>query len=87
MHTQGSFRVSRRRIMTAGGAILVGTALVPAFDVFGQQRGLRGVITKDGGSKQVFLPEEGAKDPLAHSVAENLFWTDILMEHAKFSRC
>ena len=90
MDTQGSFRVSRRRIVTAGGAMLVGTALVgPAFSVFGQERGrtgaaMPGIRTKDGGAKQVFLPEEGGKDPVAHSVAENLFWTDILMEHAKF---
>jgi len=85
METQGRFRISRRRILTAGGALLVGTALVgPAFDVFGHEGDLPGIMTKDGGLKQVFLPDEGAKDPVAHSLAENLFWTDILTEHAKF---
>lgn len=83
MDTQGHFRISRRRVLSAGGAMLVGTALVgPAFDVFGHD--LPGVMTKDGGLKQVFLPEQGAQDPVAHSLAENLFWTDILTEHAKF---
>ncbi|MER8439678.1 DUF2935 domain-containing protein [Mesorhizobium sp. M1312] len=83
METQGSFRVSRRRIVLGGGALLVGTALVaPVFDVFGHD--LPGVMKKDGGLKQVFLPEEGAKDPVAHSLAENMFWTDILAEHAAF---
>jgi hypothetical protein len=36
------------------------------------------------GQKPVFVPEAGAKDPVSVSVADNLFWTDILMEHAKF---
>lgn len=34
--------------------------------------------------KQTYLPPEGSKDPAAHSLAENLFWTDIMMEHAMF---
>lgn len=38
----------------------------------------------DEGRKAVFLPDAGSTDPVAHSVAENLFWTDQLMEHAKF---
>jgi Domain of unknown function (DUF2935) len=85
METQGSFRVSRRRIVIGGGALLVSTALVgPAFDAFGHEGGQAGVITKDGGLKRVFLAEAGAQDPVVHSVAENLFWTDIMAEHAKF---
>ena len=34
--------------------------------------------------KEVFLPDPGSMDPVAHSISENLFWTDQLMEHAKF---
>jgi hypothetical protein len=34
--------------------------------------------------KEVFVPAAGSTDPVAHSVSENLFWTDQLMEHAKF---
>jgi hypothetical protein len=36
------------------------------------------------GQKPVFVPEAGAVDPVSVSLADNLFWTDILMEHAKF---
>ena len=36
------------------------------------------------GRKEVFLPDAGSTDPVAHSVSENLFWTDQLMEHAAF---
>jgi hypothetical protein len=34
--------------------------------------------------KTVYLPEVGSTDPVDHSVAETLFWTDQLMEHAGF---
>jgi hypothetical protein len=34
--------------------------------------------------KPVFLPEPRSTDPVEHSVSETLFWTDQLMEHAKF---
>jgi hypothetical protein len=34
--------------------------------------------------KPVFVPEGGALDPLSFSLADTLFWTDILMEHAQF---
>lgn len=44
----------------------------------------RGVTTKNGGAKPTYLPEAGSRDPVAHSVAENLFWNEQLMEHALF---
>ena len=34
--------------------------------------------------KPVFVPEGGAKDPVSYSLADTLFWTDILMEHGQF---
>ena len=34
--------------------------------------------------KPVFVPEGGANDPVSFSLADTLFWTDILMEHAQF---
>lgn len=34
--------------------------------------------------KPVFVPEAGANDPLAFSLADTLFWTDILSEHGQF---
>jgi ATP-dependent exoDNAse (exonuclease V) beta subunit len=44
----------------------------------------RGITSKEGGTKPTFLPEAGSNDPVAHSVAENLFWNEQMMEHAKF---
>jgi Domain of unknown function (DUF2935) len=34
--------------------------------------------------KPVFVPDSGAKDPVSFSLADTLFWTDILMEHGQF---
>src|SRR5688572_13924170 len=34
--------------------------------------------------KPVFVPEGGANDPVSFSLADTLFWTDILMEHGQF---
>jgi hypothetical protein len=34
--------------------------------------------------KPVFVPEGSAFDPVAFSLADTLFWTDILTEHAQF---
>jgi hypothetical protein len=42
------------------------------------------VATERNGTKPVFIPEEGARDAVSVSLADNLFWNDILMEHAKF---
>src|SRR3712207_462653 len=44
----------------------------------------RGITSKEGGMKPTFLPEEGSNDAVAHSLAENLFWNEQMMEHAKF---
>src|SRR5215207_667984 len=83
--------VTRRKILTAGGATLVGATLVgPLLETTlgqapgGQDMRRRGITSKEGGAKPTFLPEAGSTDPVAHSVAENLFWNEQLMEHAKF---
>jgi hypothetical protein len=34
--------------------------------------------------KPVFVPEGGAVDPVSFSLADTLFWTDILTEHGQF---
>ena len=36
----------------------------------------------DPKEKQTYVAQ--ARDPLAYSIADNLFWNDILMEHALF---
>lgn len=38
----------------------------------------------NGGTKPVFVAPAGNLDPAVHSVADTLFWGDILMEHAMF---
>lgn len=83
--------ITRRKIITAGGAALVGAAVLgplsrtaPGQATRGQDMRRRGITTKEGGTKPTFLPEAGSNDPVAHSLAENLFWNEQMMEHAKF---
>jgi hypothetical protein len=83
--------VSRRKILTAGGATLVGAALLgplmeTAFGqaMSGQDMRRPGITSKEGGTRPTFLPEAGSNDPVAHSIAENLFWNEQMMEHARF---
>lgn len=38
----------------------------------------------DGGTKHIAVAPPGSMDPVAHSVADTLFWGEQLMEHAMF---
>ncbi len=38
----------------------------------------------EGGTKPIYIADARSKDPLDHSVADTLFWADIMMEHAAF---
>ena len=38
----------------------------------------------NGGTKPIFVAPPGSMDPVAHSVADTLFWGEQLMEHAMF---
>ena len=42
------------------------------------------VIALKDGTKPVYIARPGSRDPLEHSVADTLFWGDIMMEHAMF---
>jgi len=42
------------------------------------------VGTLNGGSKPIYVAPPGNLDPVAHSVADTLFWGDIMMEHVTF---
>ncbi|MGB7925776.1 MAG: DUF2935 domain-containing protein [Pyrinomonadaceae bacterium] len=84
----GVFPVTRRQLLRAGGATLVGAAVsgpLFGFTASGQDaQDAKGITSKDGGMKPTILPEANATDPVAISVAENIFWNEQLMEHAKF---
>lgn len=56
---------------------MVSSAVLPA-------GGTAKLTTKNGGIKEVVLPDASAKDAVSLSVADSLFWTDIMMEHALF---
>jgi hypothetical protein len=71
-----------RRTVLFGSVALAATSLVPA-GLLAQLR-TRGVVAQPGGTKPTYLPEPGSRDPVAHSIAENLFWNEQLMEHAVF---
>jgi hypothetical protein len=70
------FGMTRRELVVAGGASLVMT-LFPQAPALAQE-----TPGTHRGKKPVFVPQ--ADDAVAHSVADTLFWTDILAEHAVF---
>jgi len=86
--------LSRREIIVVGGMGLLGGAFLVGCGggrgpVVRTRQGPvsevpRDVVHSNGGEKPSYLPPEGEKDPVSFSLAENLFWTDILMEHGKF---
>lgn len=40
--------------------------------------------TLDSGAKPIYIARPGSRDPVEHSVADTLFWGDIMAEHAMF---
>jgi hypothetical protein len=78
--------LTRRRVLFAGGTAFIG--------IFAQSCASR--VTPipryvsaaahiiNGGDKPTYVPQPGDKNPVSHSLGDNLFWNDILMEHAKF---
>jgi hypothetical protein len=72
------FGITRREVLVTGGATLVTT-------LFANPPGaaqVPGATTRNGGAKPVYVP--AGDDAVSHSVADNLFWNDILAEHATF---
>ena len=82
--------VTRREVLTAGGAALVGLTLSgdavghALSGFFRQDPNFPGVTILTGAKKPVFVPAMGSRDPVAHSLAESLFWLDQEFEHARF---
>lgn len=75
-------KVSRRQILMAGGATLIGASLIGSPAIARAD----GYSTKVGQDvmKPVILPKSGSKDPVDFSIAENAFWNEQMMEHAAF---
>ena len=69
---------TRREILAVGGATLVATSLAPS----AERARVAGTQTRNGGSKPVYVP--AGDDPVSHSIADTLFWTDQMAEHASF---
>src|SRR5688500_5706226 len=87
--TERDFKISRREILTAGGAALIGLSFSNNVfaGVFGNlfnQDTFPGVTVVAGAKKPVYVPAAGSTDPVAHSLAESLFWLDQETEHARF---
>ena len=90
LHARHSLRVTRREIMLSGVTTLIGLSLrgnvfAGTFtNLLNQNATLPGVTTLSGAKKPVFVPAAGSMDPVAHSLAESLFWLDQETEHTKF---
>ena len=73
---------------TAGCAAALGDA--PSFPhadsgpVAPETVGGADIGTLGGGTKPIYVTRPGSMDPVEHSVADTLFWGDIMMEHAMF---
>ena len=69
---------TRREVLAVGGATLVATLVMrPARGAPGG-----GTTRRHGGAKPVYLP--AGDDAVSHSVADTLFWSDQMAEHASF---
>ncbi|HEX2062105.1 MAG TPA: DUF2935 domain-containing protein [Thermoanaerobaculia bacterium] len=86
--------LTRRELVVLGGIGAVGTLVTAACGTAGAlpnmtsssalPAGAAKLTTKNGGIKDVVLPAAYARDAVSLSVADSLFWTDIMMEHALF---
>ena len=70
--------LSRREVMKFGGIALIG--------VWGQNFSAEPVRGPQGGPSKpiLFLPPANSTDPAVHSKTENMFWAQVMMEHANF---
>jgi len=75
-----AFVPARRQVLFGGVALYATSFLaVPGF-----AQPMAGVVVKAGGTKSTYLPAPNSRDPVAHSLAEHMFWNDQLAEHAVF---
>ena len=79
--------ISRRQVLLAGGASLVGLSMRGgALGALFQDQTFPGVTTITKAKKPVYVVVAGSTDPVAHSLAESLFWLDQELEHTVFFR-
>jgi hypothetical protein len=78
-HTHNS-GLSRRALMKIGGIAVVGVWSEIQTPRVAAQQAVKG----DASGQAMFLPPDKELDPTVHSRVENLFWSDIMMEHAGF---
>ena len=82
--------VATTLLSTMGCASAMGSLAAPAFPPVDtgpiSPQTLAGVQvgSLNGGTKPIFVAPAGSMDPVAHSVADTLFWGEQLMEHAMF---
>ena len=69
---------TRREVLALGGATLVATVFAPSPSL----AQVAGTTTMNGGTKPVYVP--AGNDAVSHSIADTLFWTDQMAEHASF---
>src|SRR5688500_12150924 len=69
---------TRRELLAVGGATRAATLFTPPTG----RAQVAGTAVRNGGTKPVYVP--AADDPVSHSIADTLFWTDQLAEHASF---
>jgi hypothetical protein len=87
-------QLNRRDFLTASGVTLLGTTFLGG-TAFGDELTedfrpsdtiiqCSGIVAREKLLKPVYLAPANSTDPVAHSIADNLFWNDIMMEHAQF---
>ena len=75
----GGYKISRRDILLAGGATLVGATLIGSGSrAFASP--VEAPVSQEG-FRPIVLPKSGSKDPVDFSIAENAFWNEQMMEN------
>jgi hypothetical protein len=83
----GATLVGTALLSTTGCASTVDKAMFPRVEVgAARPESVAGVPvgTLNGGTKPIYVTRPGSQDPVEHSVADTLFWGDIMMEHGMF---
>jgi hypothetical protein len=89
-HIGGVALIATTALVSGGCASTMGALGAPVFPqvdtgpITPQNLGGVQVGSLNGGTKPIYVALPGSMDPVAHSVADTLFWGEQLMEHAMF---